>query len=209
MFAEGHSPKAIVRKLNGENIVGPHGRAWRDTTIRGYRERGTGVLRNEFYVGRIVWNRQSHVRDPETGKRLSQPNPKSEWIEESVPDLRIVHQDLWNRCAQRLGSIADSPTAQALKRSKFWLRRRPKGLLSGLVTCGSCGSAMVTIGKDYLRCGNAHRNAGCKNSLSVRSGLLEGLVLSGLKEQLTQPEPVEELCLPSAIENLCTVTWLG
>jgi site-specific DNA recombinase len=195
LFAAGHSPKAIARKLNGENQSGPNGRDWRDTTIRGHCERGTGILRNELYIGRLVWNRQSYVRDPSTGRRLSRPNPKSEWIVEAVPELRLVSQDLWDRCAERLGEIAESPTAQALKKSQFWLKRRPKGLLSGLVRCGTCGGAMVTIGKDYLRCGNAHRNAGCSRTTSVRSSLLEGAVVDGLKEQLMQPELVEEFRL--------------
>ena len=42
---------------------------WRDTAIRGHRQRGTGILNNELYIGRLVWNRQRYVKDPETGKR--------------------------------------------------------------------------------------------------------------------------------------------
>ena len=192
MFAAGQSPKAIARALNGENVPGPHGRHWRDTTIRGHRARGTGILRNELYVGLIVWNRQNFLRDPVTGKRVSRPNPKSEIIKEEVAELRIVPQDLWDRCSDRLARLADSAQSQALRTSQFWLKRRPKGLLSGLVSCGNCGSTLVTVGKDYLRCGKAHRNAGCSNTQLVRSSRLEKVVIEGLKNQLMRADLVEE-----------------
>jgi site-specific DNA recombinase len=57
MFADGSSPTAIAKHLNQEGISGPGGNAWRDTAIRGHAERGTGILRNELYIGRLVWNR--------------------------------------------------------------------------------------------------------------------------------------------------------
>ena len=50
MFADGSSPIAIAKQLNQESISGPGGNAWRDTTIRGHAERGTGILRNELYM---------------------------------------------------------------------------------------------------------------------------------------------------------------
>ncbi|WBO61162.1 hypothetical protein GT370_10165 [Acidocella sp. MX-AZ03] len=47
-----------------------------DTTIRGHATRGTGILRNELYIGRMVWNRMRYLKDPATGKRVSRMNPK-------------------------------------------------------------------------------------------------------------------------------------
>jgi site-specific DNA recombinase len=40
-FATGKSPRAIARDLNRENIKGPNGKHWRDTTIRGHATRRT------------------------------------------------------------------------------------------------------------------------------------------------------------------------
>jgi DNA invertase Pin-like site-specific DNA recombinase len=54
-FAAGMSPRAIARALNGEGVPGPDGRQWRDTTIRGQIDRGTGILNNSLYVGRLEW----------------------------------------------------------------------------------------------------------------------------------------------------------
>src|SRR6185295_4487244 len=91
-FAAGKSPRAITKALNVERIPGPDGRRWIDTTIRGQRERGTGILNNELYVGRLVWNRVSYVKDPRSGKRLARPNPPEVWERAELPDLRIVDQ---------------------------------------------------------------------------------------------------------------------
>ena len=77
-FAEGLSPTAIAKQLNREGIRGPDGRPWQDTTLRGHAERGTGILRNQLYIGRLVWNRMRYIKDPSTGKRVSRMNPKEE-----------------------------------------------------------------------------------------------------------------------------------
>src|SRR6516162_3245252 len=105
LFGHGESPRAIARTLNGEGVRGPGGRPWGDTTIRGHHDRGTGILRNELYVGRLVWNRLRYVKDPVGGKRRSRVNPPGEWIVEEVPELRIVEQPLWDAVQERLRGI--------------------------------------------------------------------------------------------------------
>jgi site-specific DNA recombinase len=89
----GLSPRSIARRLNQEGITGPSGRAWRDTTIRGHFGRGTGILNNELYVGRLVWNRLTYRKDPTTGRRRSRHNAPEKWIAQDVPALRIVDDD--------------------------------------------------------------------------------------------------------------------
>ena len=84
-FAAGKSPRAIASALNAEGVPGPHGREWRDTTIRGQPERGTGILNNAIYVGRLEWNRCSYVKDPETGKRRCPAKPAASWEIVDVP----------------------------------------------------------------------------------------------------------------------------
>jgi len=75
-FAEGLSPIAIAKQLNQEGIPGPDSRPWQDTAVRGHAERATGILRNELYIGRLVWNRMRYMKDPSTGKRVSRMNPR-------------------------------------------------------------------------------------------------------------------------------------
>ena len=72
-FAAGASPRAIARRLNREGVPGPSGKLWTDSTIRGYAKRGTRLINNEIYVGRLVWNRLRYVKNrrPESGCRGS------------------------------------------------------------------------------------------------------------------------------------------
>jgi len=99
-FAAGKSPRRIAIDLNREHSPGPRGGEWDASTINGNVARGTGILNNELYIGRIVWNRLRYSKDPETGKRISRLNEPDCWIVQEVPELRIVHQDLWY-CGQR------------------------------------------------------------------------------------------------------------
>jgi site-specific DNA recombinase len=56
-FVAGVSPKQIAKNLNREGVSGPFGGPWSPSTIYGSAKRGTGILNNELYVGRLVWNR--------------------------------------------------------------------------------------------------------------------------------------------------------
>jgi site-specific DNA recombinase len=100
-FAAGVSPDSIVKTLNREGVAGPFGGTWSPSTIHGNAKRGTGILNNELYVGRMVWNRLRYVKNPDTGKRVSRLNPASEWISKSVPDLRIITDELWEAAKER------------------------------------------------------------------------------------------------------------
>ena len=94
-----------MRTLNAEGIPGPGGREWRDTTIRGQADRGTGILNNALYVGRLEWNRCSYVKDPSTGKRVARPNPREVWEITPIPELRIIPDDLWEATRDRQRAI--------------------------------------------------------------------------------------------------------
>ncbi len=85
-YAAGKAPQAIAKQFNKEAIAGPSGAAWGPRTIHGNPDRGTGILNNELYIGKLVWNRLRYIKDPETGKRVSRPNPESEWIRRTCPN---------------------------------------------------------------------------------------------------------------------------
>jgi site-specific DNA recombinase len=96
-FASGKSPRAIAQDLNKRDVPGPRG----VSTIYGNWRRGTGILNNELYVGRLVWNRQRFVKDPEMDRRQARPNPEGEWVVEEVPALCIVSDELWSSVKDR------------------------------------------------------------------------------------------------------------
>jgi len=191
-FATGKAPRAIARGLNADRIAGPRGRPWSDTTIRGHALRGTGILHNELYVGRLVWNRQRYVKHPQTGRRLARLNPPSAWLVTEVPELRIVDDALWQQVQARLGSIRASPRVAKARAAEFWKHRRARHLLTGLAHCGVCGGPLAAVGKDYLTCAAAHRQGTCSNKRSLRRPVLEALILDGLKDRLMAPELVKE-----------------
>jgi site-specific DNA recombinase len=192
MFAQGHSPRAIARTLNAENVSGPRGRPWRDTTIRGHYTRRTGILRNDLYVGRLVWNKQRYVKDPITGNRLARPNPEDQWIIENVPHLRIIDQDLWDKVQARLDGIRNSPSVSKARDTRFWEHRRSRHLFTGLMVCAECGSSMIAVGKDYMACDHARNQGTCNNRRGIKRDRIEELVLGTLKTNLMQPHLVEE-----------------
>ena len=190
MFAGGTSPIAIAKVLNGERIPGPEGRNWRDTTIRGHAGRGTGILRNELYAGRLVWNRMHFIKDPSTGKRVSRINPSDQWVRDDQPELQIVDHDLWDRVQHRLGVQRATSGVDRPGRPRYWEQRRVQHLLSGKVICGACGGPMTNIGSEYLACSAARRQGMCDNGRGIKRPELDKLILDALREQLMQPEHV-------------------
>jgi site-specific DNA recombinase len=191
-YAAGRSPRGIAKKLNKKGVPGPSGRSWRDTAIRGHFGRGTGILNNELYVGRLVWNRLTYLKDPTSGRRRSRRNPPDQWIVQDVPGLRIVDDDLWNAVKARQGSIRASDRVAKARATRFWERRRARHLLTGVVFCGECGSPYASIGRDYLACSAARGSGTCSNRQSIRRGALELIIVDGLRQRLMAPELVEE-----------------
>jgi DNA invertase Pin-like site-specific DNA recombinase len=189
-YAVGKSARAIARDLNAEGIVGPSGRAWSDTSIRGNPKRGIGIVNNEMYVGVRVWNHKHHVRDPRTGKTVERLNPESDWIRVEVPALRVVSDDLWAAARRQQEALTKQWTlAGGTPRSLNHLRR-PSHLLTGLIECGVCGGTFGTIMPNRYGCLNHHRRAICTNNRTIRRDRLEERALAGLKEKLVSPENV-------------------
>jgi site-specific DNA recombinase len=176
-YAAGEAPRKIAFDLNARRIPAPRGGAWSASTLNGNRARGTGVLNNEMYVGRLVWNRLSYVKDPETGKRRSRANASDTIIAVEAPDLAIVSRELWSSVKE---SAATLP---------FWSKRRPRYLFSGLMRCGVCGGGFSKISAAHFGCSTT-RNKGetvCGNRLTIRRDALEATVVDGLRSQLMDP----------------------
>jgi site-specific DNA recombinase len=186
-YATGRTPREIAHDLNRENIPPPRGRRWNASTINGNAQRGAGLIFNELYSGRIVWNKVRMVKDPDTGKRLSRPNSREEWQSIDVPQLRIVEQSAWEQ-------------AHALKIEKSHLashvKRRAPHLLSGLLRCGCCGSGMSVhdrdkTGKIRIRCSAVRESGNCSNRRIIYLRDIERLVLSGMADELKDPRLIE------------------
>jgi site-specific DNA recombinase len=194
-FAAGKSPRAIATDLNRDDIPGPFGRNWGDTTIRGHACRGNGIVNNELYAGVLVWNRQRFIKDPNTGKRVSRPNAEANWIRTEVPELRIVDDELWQRVKLRqveLAKLFEATTkgVRAARAERLNRLRRPAFLLSGLLTCGCCGGKYGIVVNDRYGCLGHFRKGICDNGRTVRRDDIERRVLAGLTDKLVSPEAV-------------------
>jgi DNA invertase Pin-like site-specific DNA recombinase len=203
-FAAGEGPKTIAAALNREGIAGPRGGIWQAGTIRGQAGRDTGILRNRLYRGELVWNQRRWLKDPLTGRRIARRNGSDEVVIESVPELRIVEEELWQRVQDRLATQRAAVERDAQtggERRRFWERRRPQHVLSGKVVCGGCGTALASVGRDYLACRVAQAGGPCGNRARVRRGALEQRVLEALGSELMRPDRVAEF-----VEEFCR-TW--
>jgi site-specific DNA recombinase len=198
-YAAGASPKQIAKALNAESVRGPRGALWSPSTIHGSAERGIGILHNELYVGRLVWNRQRFLKDPDTGKRVPRMNPPSQWITKDVPELRIVDDDLWRAVKARYAGVQRKWKAAEDDR-RFNQFRRPKYLFSGLTKCGECGAGFIVYSRDHLGCFGTRDRGTCTNKLTIARKEVEARVLGALQDKLMRRDFFEEFCREFAKE---------
>ena len=205
-YAAGRSPMHIATELNKAGIPAPRGRGdgsghWKQNTINGNRERGTGILNNELYNGRRIWNRQKFSKHPETGKRVARMKPESERVIIELPDLRIIDEGLWNAVKRRQEALAKvreaKPSSDRNGLSVAQSMRRRKYLLSGLLSCGVCGGKLTIAGSGARKryyCANAKEKgpAVCEGMPGLKEIDAAETILSGLRHGLMQDEAYEE-----------------
>lgn len=199
-YAGGKSPLQIAAGLNADGIPAPRGRRdgsghWKQNTLNGNRERGTGILNNELYRGRRIWNRLRYSKHPETGRRVSKLNPQEAWKIHDTPELRIVDEYLWNAVKGRQASLSKQrgktnaidrnglSTSQSLRRRKY--------LLSGLLTCSQCSGKLTVAGSGKTRryyCANAKEKGAsvCSGMPGLKEDLAAKTILSCLRFALMQ-----------------------
>jgi site-specific DNA recombinase len=174
-YVEGSTPRRIAARLNAAGTPSPRGGQWNASTINGSRQRRNGILNNELYLGRITYNRQRFIKDPETGKRRSRINPEHEWVITEVPALRIIDDETWNR-VQEIKSRYASQSGNK--------RQTKKRLLTGLVKCGSCGGSMTIVNRERYSCSARRERGTCDSPVGIKVTELEDRVLTGLKDIL-------------------------
>jgi site-specific DNA recombinase len=193
-YVAGKSPLRIAVALNKVGISAPSGGDWGFSTINGNVKRGNGILNNEMYVGKLVWNRQRFIKDPDSGKRQARPNPESEWIIQDVPELRVVEDDLWQAAKARQKAIKHNRNDDGASENHLRERRRPKYLFSGLTKCACCGGGYSMISADLVGCATARNKGTCNNRKNIRRDQLEARVLNALRHRLMEPALFKEFC---------------
>lgn len=229
MYASGLGFKAIAKRLTAEGVPGPlYAPHSNQVLLEGWSPSSVGdMLRRELYRGQIVWN-QWRKRD-DWGRSVASRRSKEEHLRIPAEHLRIVDEALWLRVQSRLADVA----GRAVRFESGRLSGRPargevRNLLSGLSTCGVCGSGLVVeacgrprgdaFGLDslptpgshtevrrryrYYACALRRRNSACENTLRVPAELLEEAVLQAVEEHALTPEAVDQVVLLSEQNDL-------
>lgn len=207
MYADGMSPRAIAAELNRGDIPSP-GASWKRTVrrtkgwmmsaIAGDHTRGIGILNNELYIGRVIWNRFRWIRSAaDSSKRKCAQNPKSEWIMYENEHLRIIPRQLWDRVKARQRAQSET-IGERVKRglsenAAKHTGRGPKFLFSGLLKCGHCGANYTIANKTSYACASYTNGRGCENDARIRRDVIESGLLAGIKKQLLSPAHIEEV----------------
>jgi site-specific DNA recombinase len=154
------------------------------------------MLRNELYLGRLIWNRSRYVKQPGTNKRLRRIRPKSEWITVENPELRIVDDGLWDRVQKRITWVNE----------KYNYGNHPgllhraatsANLLTGFMKCGVCGANLIVVtgrgknGHQRYGCPQNFNRGACSNGLKERGDVLEERLFSELQNAVLRPEAIE------------------
>ena len=113
--------------------------------------------------------------------------------------MRIVPQDIWDAVRQRRAAVRKSwpgdgkrgfTSAQGKRGSHF-----PTHLLSGTMTCASCGSTIGQVaGKSggYFGCLGAKKGT-CNEKIMVRRKLTEKIILDKVRELVSAPEQIRKI----------------
>ena len=168
---------SVVEMLNGDGIPSPKGREqWRRGSVR-------RVLTNAVYAGDYVWGRimsgkyHSRVGSEIVPRRPGQRKAKNEPIVHRDALPALVDRHLFDTVQELLG--------KRKKATRSPITTRP---LSGLLTCGCCGSPMHVDGPHY-RCSRGvdfGHGTRCGGSV-VRGDIALEAVAAGLQKNLLAP----------------------
>lgn len=174
-------PAEIAEKLNGLDVPSPRMKQWSRVTIR-------RILSNPSYLG-ILYIRRYDTRDYHLNKYKKKcekikvkERPQEEWIPVQIP--QIVDEDTWER-AQSI-----------LKKSKILSRKRDKAdyLLTPLIRCGICGSAMN--GKSIVKDNSRYRYYICSGKYKeIKENRCEAILLKA--------EDIEKVIWDNIYRSVC------
>lgn len=181
-------PKPFVRK--SDKIPSPVG-DWAPSTVR-------TILTREIYKGLLVYNKTKKRDD--YGQVAPTARPESEWIKTEVEHLRIVSNEVWERCAARRKEVEGT----AVRFESGRLSGRPpkngvQNLLAGLATCGVCGGGLVVETsarkngrKPEYVCHRRRHHGTCTNALRIAVEEMNETILSSIEQHALTPEAVEQ-----------------
>lgn len=186
-YGAGESCQRIAADLNARGLRGPRGGTWCVSALYGSPAKGSGVLNNEVYIGRYIWNRSQWIKDPDTNKRERIVRPRSEWRIAVRPELRIVDDTAWQRVRDRMAT----PLREGGMRGRG---KAPTTMFGGLVKCGRCGGAIVAVSATNYGCAAAKdRGAAVCIGIQVRRRELDESLIGYLRDAFLAPAALQQL----------------
>ncbi len=191
--ATGHGPGRLAKSLNADPEIPEKFKPFYESTIRYW-------LQQEIYHGELVW--EQNATDIVNDARVIEPNAEEDWLR--VPNFcePLVTREDWEQVAAvRLRRSRKAESGETSENDKQIQPIAPgfslTYLLSGLVRCGECQSAMRSItsgrkGKDgktyaYYACPKAITGGGCPDTKYVPEEWLRQTVVNHLTSRLFPP----------------------
>jgi len=166
MMRDGHGRQAIAAELDKLGVKPPseNRENWAPSSI-------TAIVKNEVYMGHIIWGRVKYVKW--NGKYKRKKMPPERWIIKENAHEAIVSSELWE-AANKAHSGRFRPSTVSTKKLS--------NPLAGILKCEECGHTMWYQPRpdrpnDYIRCANPR----CKD---VQKGALIQLVEQKILESL-------------------------
>ena len=120
------------------------------------------------------------------------------------PALGIVPLELWDRVKFRQATLARTAKPRTeMAGLPFFAEQRPRYLLTGKITCGSCGASYAKSGKTRFGCQGAAKKGPtwCGNRLTIRQDELDARVLAGLATEMLRDDVVAAFLLEYEAET--------
>lgn len=180
MYINGYSYNKIIEHLNGKGLKTKNGNSFGKNSIY-------SILANEKYSGVYVFNRSS--KKNALGRRNNHSSKdESEIIRVEGGMPAIITREVFEKAKAMMGMRKKTPGANKAKEVY---------LLSGLIYCGHCGSAMQgnrRIFKDKpkycsYRCGCRQNKNECDNK-EIRKEYIEEFVLSELEKNILNEKAI-------------------
>lgn len=180
MYIEGHSYGSIIKWLNQNNYKTKFGKPFGKNSIY-------SILGNEKYKGTYVFNRAAGGKNANRHKNKS--NDEIIRVPEGIPS--IIDNQVWMEAKERMES----------KKFKNGINKTINNyLLTGLIYCGECGSAMGgntrkgrngQVYSDY-QCIAKRQKKTC-TAKGISCEFVEKEVISQLQTQVFTHEKIEEI----------------
>jgi len=183
MYASGKGYIEIIDTLNNEGFRTQTGRHFCKNSLH-------DILRNEKYRGVYIFNRSASKENGKRNNHQSKSEDEIIRIEGGMP--RIIDDETWKAVHEKMINN---------KRKTAAYRAKEIYLLSGLIYCGKCGSAMVgnrrRAGRNksiYVtyEC-SARKRKKCCDMKAIEKGYIENSVIEDLENTIFSHEAIDRL----------------